>query len=85
MNKTKVIQFLRSLLSDFLVDRYQSHELFLNTVLKDLSIPSFEQMRIIIEIENHFDLEFDDDHLNLNIFYSLEDICNYIVNRNSES
>lgn len=55
-------------------------ELTLSTQLSYLDINSVDFIKIIIEIENTFDFEFDDDVLAPGAFQTIQDVYDYIVN-----
>ncbi|MFR1757636.1 MAG: phosphopantetheine-binding protein [Eisenbergiella sp.] len=49
-----------------------------NEKLNDLGINSLIFIRIIVEIEEKFDFEFDDEDLDFEKFTYLSDVCNYV-------
>jgi len=47
-------------------------------LVEDLLIDSFSFIRIIVDLENHLDILFDDDDLVIESFPSIQDLSNYI-------
>lgn len=55
-----------------------------NDILLDLQIDSLDFMRIIIEIENKFNFEFDDNMLKYDRFYRVDDLIKYTIKKIGE-
>ena len=51
------------------------------TSLKSLGIHSFNYIQIVVELEEKFNIEFEEDYLNLNVFSSVEEIIAFIKNK----
>lgn len=49
--------------------------------LIDIGFNSFLFIRLIVEIENEFDIEFDDEKLNIGAFLTINDLCDYIKSK----
>lgn len=47
--------------------------------LQELSIDSLEYIKIVVEFENIFDVEFEDEALDIVNFTNVDDICEYIT------
>lgn len=54
--------------------------LFFSSFILDLFSDTVDFIKIIIEIENTFDFEFDDDVLAPGAFQTIQDVYDYIVN-----
>ena len=78
MDELTVQNQLISIYKKFLKDE-KFTELTIHTQLNDLSINSVDYIKIIIEIENTFDFEFDDDALAPGTFQTIQDVYNYII------
>ncbi|MEC0168774.1 phosphopantetheine-binding protein [Paenibacillus graminis] len=46
--------------------------------LQDAGINSLGFIRLVVEIENAFQMQFEDDMLNIELFHSLQDLVAYI-------
>ena len=49
--------------------------------LNRLQFTSISFIRLIVELEEEFSIEFDDDVLGIGVFNSVEDLCKYIENK----
>lgn len=52
-----------------------------DSLLSELEITSLDFVRIIVEIENNFDFEFDDDKLHFSEFSTVGSLVNYVNGR----
>lgn len=59
-----------------------------DTISKDnemlLELNSFQFIGFVVELENFFDIEFEDEMLGLGIFNSVDDLCKYIQFRKEQ-
>ena len=59
-----------------------------DTISKDdemlLGLNSFQFIGFVVELENHFDIEFEEEMLRLGSFSSIDDICEYIQYRKEQ-
>ena len=78
MDRKKIQDQLITIYKNFL-DKEKYTELTLNTQLNELNINSVDFIKIIIEIENTFDFEFDDDALAPGTFQTIQDVYNYVI------
>jgi len=46
--------------------------------LQDVGINSLGFIRLVVEIENEFQFQFDDDMLNIELFHSIQELVSYI-------
>ena len=46
--------------------------------LQDVGINSLGFIRLVVEIENEFQFQFDDDMLNIELFHSIQELVAYI-------
>lgn len=56
-------------------------ELSSNTKMTDIEINSVDYIKVIIDVENEFDFEFDDDDLSPDKFEVIKDMVDYIYDR----
>lgn len=56
-------------------------ELFSDTRMTEIEISSVDYIKVIIDIENEFDFEFDDDDLSPDRFEVIEDMVDYIYDK----
>lgn len=49
----------------------------------ELHLNSIAFIQIVVEIENAFQIEFDDDHLSTEFFNSIKDLVNYVDEKNN--
>ena len=49
-----------------------------------LELGSFQFIGFVVQLENHFDIEFEDEMLGLGSFNSIDDICDYIQSRKEQ-
>ncbi len=73
-NREKVIGILKDVVSRTIPENWMER----GGQLSELSIDSLEYIKIVVQIENTFDIEFDDEALVLEKFASVDDICAYI-------
>ena len=50
-----------------------------NTLIADLNLDSISMINLIIDIEENFSFEFDDEKLSFNCFITMEDLAQYIA------
>lgn len=60
------------------IDDVSKKMLIDNSALTEMSINSMDFIKIVVAIENEFDIEFDDDALNSENYVNLKDIGRYI-------
>lgn len=53
----------------------------IKTNLSDLNMDSIVFIKLVIAIEEEFELSFDDDYLDMSFFKTLEDITKYIKSK----
>ncbi len=73
-NKEKVIGILKDVVNRTIPENWMER----GGMLSELSIDSLEYIKIVVQIENTFDIEFDDEALVLEKFTNVDDICAYI-------
>jgi acyl carrier protein len=73
--KEKVVEILKEVVNRTIPDNW----LELGGQLQELSIDSLEYIKIVVRFENTFDVEFDDEALDLTKFSNVDDICAYIT------
>lgn len=52
----------------------------LDTTFKELEIESVTFISIVVEIEDHFEIEFDDENMLISKYKTVEDFVNYVEN-----
>ncbi len=78
-NKTEIVEQIATIIEtniDFI------HNIGMNDDLEELGINSLSFIRIVVEIEEKFNLEFEDGDLSYEKFSTIEDIANYIIEKN---
>jgi acyl carrier protein len=48
-------------------------------LMKDVGLTSLDMMRLMLELEEEFDIEIDIDKINLSVFESLDKLCDFIT------
>ena len=61
-----------------------SNEIFENSLLCDLEITSIDFMKIVIEIETEFNIEFEDEKLQFSEFSTIQSLIDYVEKRVGE-
>ena len=59
----------------------RANRINLYTKINDLNIDSLEWINILVKIENSFDFDFQDDYMNIEIYYTMEDLLTYIMKK----
>lgn len=79
MNKKKnTLEVLMEIYKIYIRDPQVAANLSENTKLEELSISSVDYIKIIIDIENEFDFEFDDEDLAPGKFITIGQMVDYI-------
>ena len=55
-----------------------SNEIFENSLLCDLEITSIDFVKIVIEIETEFNIEFEDEKLQFSEFSTIQSLIDYV-------
>lgn len=53
-------------------------DITLNSKLSEMNFDSLKFIQVVVEIEERFDIEFDDEYLNLELFNTVDDFYNYV-------
>ena len=61
-----------------------SNEIFENLLLCDLEITSIDFVKIVIEIETEFNIEFEDEKLQFSEFSTIQSLIDYVEKRVGE-
>lgn len=61
-----------------------SNEIFENSLLCDLEITSIDFVKIVIEIETEFNIEFEDEKLQFSEFSTIQSLIDYVEKRVGE-
>ena len=61
-----------------------SNEIFENSLLCDLEITSIDFVKIVIEIETEFNIEFEDEKLQFSEFSTIQSLIDYVEQRVGE-
>lgn len=73
-NKDKIIEIISATLEDESVKEMLEN----NNDLSQLQINSISFIKIVVELENEFDIEFSDEALDYSRFSTSENLCEYI-------
>ena len=69
------------IVDDIADEKYIDNETQLNTKLIELGIDSLRFIRLIVQLEEEFDIEFDDNDLMLENFKDIQMLITYISDR----
>lgn len=70
---------LKALIVDITTEKVDSNSIDTNTdLINDLGFDSIEIIELIVEIENEFKIEIDDDDINMNILTTYSELLNMI-------
>ena len=75
--KEKIISIIAILLEDESIKEYLQEK----DDLSELVLNSLNFIKLVVEIESAFDIEFEDEFLNYIEFPSLEKLCEYVEKR----
>lgn len=73
----RVIKIIKKQLEEVVTDK----EIELECELSSLGVNSVIFVKSVVEIENEFEIEFDDNDLNFNNFKVIKDLCDYVGNK----
>lgn len=73
--REKVVEILKEVVNRTIPDNWLER----GGQLQELSIDSLEYIKIVVGLENIFDVEFEDEALDLAKFTNVDDICEYIT------
>lgn len=77
--KVEVIKIIKNIIKS--CEGIEIHE---NTLLEDLGIDSLKFVEMVLEIESHFEFQFDDEMLLIKEFPNVESIIKYIKVKKGE-
>ena len=75
--KEHIIEIIARLMEDESVKEQLKH----NDDLTQLKINSINFIRLVVELEDFFEVEFEDDALDYTKYLSLNELCNYLEKR----
>lgn len=75
--KEHIIEIIARLMEDESVKEQLKH----NDDLTQLEINSINFIRLVVELEDFFEVEFEDDALDYTKYLSLNELCNYLEKR----
>ncbi len=83
MSKEAILGSLIDIYKQYIEEEQDKIVLNKETKLQDMPINSVSYIKVIIDIENEFDFEFDDDALLPDHFVTIDDMVNYIMEQGS--
>lgn len=75
---------VKSVLNEQLADVICGKEILENSKLADLGINSMSFIKLVVGLEDKFDIEFDDDDLDVTRFKTVGDVAGYITDFQSK-
>lgn len=70
----RVVEIIHKHQSELVIE----NEIKPETKFVEFGTNSISFIKIIVDVENEFDIEFDDEKLSTNDFQTVQDLCNYI-------
>jgi len=74
--KSKIIRIIVENSENDMIEEY----LQANDDLSKIGFNSISFIKTVVDIENEFDIEFEDEALDYSLFLSLENLCKYVKN-----
>ena len=79
MNKQQILEYLIELFQQYAdVD---DEKITTRTAMKEMELDSVDLIKIILSIEEKFNIEFNDEELLLENIYDIEDMADFIVEK----
>lgn len=77
----KVVEIIKRHQDELVIEK----EITPETKFVEFGTNSISFIKIIVDVENEFDIEFDDEKLSTNDFQTVNDLCNYISSSTNEA
>jgi acyl carrier protein len=82
--ENQIFEKVKTILNNQLSDRLDGKEISINDQLMDLDINSLAFIKIVVALEDEFDVEFQDEDLDISKFETVEDIVKYIESETNQ-
>lgn len=83
--KPQIIKIITQIVLENSEDEDQVKAMMNNEDLSTLNLNSVSYIKLIVELENEFQIQFEDETLQSGFFITITDICEYILQKKKEN